>query len=119
MGATNRRVRHYECEVVVSSGADGPGPVAFVYLFDEQRQLLASIACHSDPARIRPAEQQENGVILASLAREELPTLIDLLRNEKPVFLRWEEATSTLRVTSGEEPVGEEELKRMFSWLYV
>jgi hypothetical protein len=116
---TNRQVRHYECEMVLSANTKAPGPLGFVYLYGEGRELLASLGFHADPARLKPAEEQADGTILASLLREELPVLIDLLRNEKPVFLRWTSATATLRLTTGEEPVGEEELKRMFSWLYI
>ena len=119
MAIINRRVRHYECEMVLSASTKTPGPLGFVYLYGEGRQLIASLAFVTDPTRLKPAEAQPDGSVLASCSREELPMLIDLLRNEKPVFMRWDPATPSLRITTGEEPVGEEELKRMFSWLYI
>lgn len=119
MTTTNRHVRHYELEMVLSSSTKVPGPVGFLYLYGDGRDLIASLAFHADEERIRPAEEREDGTILASLSREELPVLVDMLRHEKPVYTSWNPATATLRITTGAEPVGEEELKRMFSWLYI
>jgi len=41
--------------------------------------------------------------------QDQFPDAVDLLRNEKPVFFQWSDATG-VRLSTEQEPVGEEEL---------
>ena len=60
-----------------------------------------------------------------SLSRLILPApsdavfVTDMLRNEKPVYFSWSPESQSIRLSTNKEPVGEQELRRLFSFLYV
>jgi hypothetical protein len=41
-----------------------------------------------------------------------------MLRYEKPVYFTWDDSTHMARITTEDEPVGEEEHKSLFKFLF-
>ncbi len=120
MAISNLYVKHYQYELTLSAGpGHPPSPAGVVYLYGEARELLAAVAVQQNEDEPKPAEAVDDGVILASIRPAQLSHIIELLRHEKPVILCWDDSTGTLRLTTGSEPVGEAERKRLFSWLYI
>lgn len=118
MGVSNHHIKQYECGLSLGGGEAGPD--ATLYLYGERRELLAAIAFRADAQSLAPASVQEgSGVVLATLPIAAYDRIVDMLRNERPVVLCSDPAAGSLRLTTGNEPVGEEELRRMFSWMYV
>ena len=88
---------------------------AFLYLFDEKNTLLC-MAAFVERAGILPGPRQGlNGTVFLSFHRNDLPSVIDMLRNEKPVMFNWSADNQSAQITTGKEPVGEEEGKHLYS----
>lgn len=116
---TNLRIRRYQYELRSAEVGRRPGAAAMVYLYGKTNDLIGAIAFFDTPDAARAPVEQDNGIVTASMPATMLPYVIDMLRHEKPVTFCWSEQTSSLRLTTDDEPVGEEELKRLFSFLYI
>ena len=57
---------------------------------------------------LKKAERNEAGEYVLYFSYDELDRVVDLLRNEKPVYLLWRGPDDT-RISTGPEPVGEGE----------
>ncbi len=84
---------------------------AIIGLRREGGSLLGGAYFHADPATLPDTDDQTStGYVWCHYSWEHFPHVLDLLRNEKPVFLRyvaggWKIAS----VTTSLEPVGEGE----------
>jgi hypothetical protein len=45
--------------------------------------------------------------------------VLDMLRNEKPVYFSWWREAQSMHLSTAKEPVGEQEMRKLFSFLYV
>ncbi|MEO0996526.1 MAG: hypothetical protein AAFX58_03310 [Pseudomonadota bacterium] len=119
MSVENHRVRKYQYEFHTRYGDDGPSDSAIVYLHGERDVLLAVIAFLPDDKPIEMPSESANGHVSAEMHVSRLPGVIDMLRNERPVIVSWSAESAVFRLTTQEEPVGEQELKRLFRFLYI
>lgn len=62
----------------------------------------------NSPDPLKPAVKYSSGVYGLYYGLDELPLIIDMLRNEKPVYLVFNGPTNS-RITTTTEPVGEGE----------
>jgi hypothetical protein len=69
---------------------------------------LASVYFSTEEEPLRPAEQFSNGTYGLYYDYQELQIVLDMLRNEKPVYLIYNGARNT-RLSTAPEPVGEGE----------
>jgi hypothetical protein len=82
---------------------------AFLYLYDAQNKLLC-MAAFVERTGILPGPRQGlNGTVFLSFHRSDLLSVTDMLRNEKPVLFNWSAENQSAQITTGKEPVGEEE----------
>jgi hypothetical protein len=81
--------------------------------------LLAMLVFHDSDGSPDLPQETTDGYITARFPHRELANFIDMLRNEKPVYLSWTPETQSIRVSTDEEPVGEQELRKLLSWLYI
>lgn len=88
---------------------------AFLYLFDEQNKLLCMAAFVERTGPLPGPRQGLNGTVFLSFHRDDLASVIDMLRNEKPVMFNWSADNQSAQITTGKEPVGEEEDKHIAS----
>jgi hypothetical protein len=88
---------------------------AFLYLFDALNKLLCMGAFVERKPPLPPPRQNLNGTVFLSFHRSDLSSMIDMLRNEKHVIFNWSEDNSSAQITTGKEPVGEEEDKHIAS----
>lgn len=119
MTTENHHIEKYQYELHNQFSEDGISDNALLYLYGREKQLLAAIAFVPDGRKLEaPSEEPEGHVTLQMHARH-LPPLIDMLRNEKPVSFSWSPASSVVRISTQKEPVGEQELKKLFRFLYI
>lgn len=117
MSITNTFARRYQYELFSPDRKNPDKPSAAIYLYGDSDKLLGCIF-FSDQAEFKePVE--ENGIVIVSSPNANFERMIDMLRNEKPVIFCWDNISRHLRICTGNEPVGEEELKRLFSFLYI
>ena len=87
--------------------AAGP-PMACALLYGTTRYLGAIWFVDStEPLPL--ATKSSTGIYTLYYRMRDLPTIVDLLRNEKPVFLHFADGINA-RLSTGEEPVGEGEV---------
>jgi len=80
---------------------------AIVFLYDNGASLIAKVEFIPDTEPVPPAVETDGKYVLY-YPRAALPEVIDLLRNESPVYVTWvDSANATL--STGYEPVGEGE----------
>jgi len=119
MTATSHRIASYQYEFRVEPGQPDSLGLAVLYLYDEHKTLLAMLVFHDKGGQGELPRQAAAGYVTAQLPRGQLGDLIDMLRNEKPVYFSWTPETQSVRITSDEEPVGEQELRKLLSWFYI
>ncbi len=119
MAIKNHRVWRYQYEFRNIAGRDDPDTTALVYLYGSRNSLFAALAFVNDKAKQRNPEEQESGVVTASYPMTMLNNVIDMLRHEKPIVFCWDPEAGELGFTTGSEPIGEQEVKRLFSFLYL
>jgi hypothetical protein len=119
MAVTNHRVASYQYEVRQEPGRGQLVRVSVLYLYGDRKNLLAMFVFHDGEGPPDLPQQTEAGHITAQFPKRELAALIDMLRNEKPVYFSWTLETQSVRVSTDEEPVGEQELRKLLSWLYI
>jgi hypothetical protein len=83
--------------------------VGVVWLSSAER-LVAAIAFVDGAGPLPPLHHGPSGVVSLALRAHSLPVMIDMLRNEKPVFFTWWKEKGFATVTTAAEPVGEGEL---------
>lgn len=104
-------VTNYQYEFRAMNGENA----AFLYLFDTQNKLLC-MAAFVERTGILPGPRQGlNGTVFLSFHRSDLLSVTDMLRNEKPVMFNWSTENSSAQITTGKEPVGEEEGRHIAS----
>jgi hypothetical protein len=90
---------------------------AFLYLFDADNKLLCMAAFVERTGALPGPRQGLNGTVFLSFHRGDLHSVTDMLRNEKPVMFNWSADNQSAQITTGKEPVGEEEGKHIASVL--
>ena len=78
-----------------------------LFLYDGHARVIAQVLSVPDGEPLPPAERRDGRAILY-YHRAAIPQVVDLLRNESPVYLLWGEGRNTALAT-GYEPVGEGE----------
>ncbi len=98
----------------VSANTDGyPGIYGFIRLYWGGRQRATLWFYRDSVTSIAANMSFVNGGVTNYYARfgqAQFSNCVDLLRNEKPVSLQWNEATKGAFLVTGAEPVGEAEL---------
>ncbi len=82
---------------------------AFLYLFDALNKLLCMAAFVERTGPLPGPRQSISGTVFLNFYRADLDGIIDMLRNEKPVMFNWSAENKSAQITTGKEPVGEEE----------
>jgi hypothetical protein len=119
MSANNSHIRRYQYQFLEEPGKKQSTESAMLYLYGDHDTLLAMLLFHDIDEPTDPPRRHDSGVITAHCPRACLHDYVDMLRNEKPVYCCWSEETQKLVISSNMEPVGEQELRKLFSWLYL
>lgn len=115
MAIENTRVARYQYEYRSSAAQTA----ALVYLYSQEDALLGVIAFSPTVDEPIPPQRHPEGYVSATLPLAALDGFTAMLRGEKPIYFSWSSAHQQARVGTGPEPVGEQELRKLFSWLYV
>jgi len=119
VASENSRIEKYQYEVRTRLRDGVVESVALLYLYAEQHEFLAVVAFVSDDHELEKPELSPNGQVTAELHLHQQAPIIDMLRNEKPVYFSWSADRQEISLSTAEEPVGEQELRRLFSWMYI
>ena len=97
---------------VCINGSGGLKERARIILYDTNHQTIGSIIFlkDSEEAKNKDDNQTSSGFISIYHSEDQLSNMIDLLRNEKPVYLGFSANWKTGYISTSEEPVGEGEM---------
>lgn len=119
MGSENSRIDKYQYEIHQDIDRDRTRDLAFLSLFDRQRKLLCAIAFVPDEQELTQPEESANGHVAMQMHEKHFARVLDMLRNEKPVYFGWWREAQSMHLSTAKEPVGEQEMRKLFSFLYV
>ncbi|MDO3378269.1 hypothetical protein [Geoalkalibacter halelectricus] len=103
----NTQIVHYQYEFRALPGEN----LALLTLFNPKGKAVAMLVFVDGSNPLPEPRETPGGLVIQSYYRRDLAGIIDMLRNEKPVHFTWASAARLARVTTEQEPVGEEEFR--------
>lgn len=92
--------------------------IAIVYLINKKDLICMSVFHDSDHEDLPPPREGLNGVVYVACKFNWLNNIIDMLRNEKPVFFLWDSANQIATVSTENENVGDEERTSLLKFIF-
>ena len=92
--------------------------VAIVLLLNNDDLLCMAAFVDNDEQELPPPREHINGMIYVSYRYKWLRDIIDMLRNEEPVYFSWSRNSQQAIISTEKEPVGEEEHKGLLKFLF-
>jgi hypothetical protein len=98
-------------EVLLISGYTGGGghQLGFVYFYEPGGKYIGYVGVIRESAALPANVQHANGVLNIYFHEAELVPLLDTVRNEKPIYVKFNTDLKWGSVGTDREPVGEEE----------
>lgn len=96
-----------------------PDDKAAIVLLLNDNDLICMAAFIDNGEEALPAPREGlNGVVYVSYQYTWLRDILDMLRNEQPVYFIWNKNDQYAAITTEEEPIGEEERKSLLQYLF-
>ena len=99
----------YKVLMVTGYTGGGGSQIAFVYFFEPSGRYIGYVGIIKDGAPLPANVQWANGVLNIYFHEAEFVPLLDTIRNERPVYVRYHTNLNWGSVGTDREPVGEEE----------
>jgi hypothetical protein len=105
-------IKKYEVSYFAGAQNVGGYPYRAIIALRDHTDVFVAIAYfHHSTATMPPADvQKATGLISCHYSGADFPQVLDLLRNEKPVYVEFDARTTVANVRTSPEPVGEGEL---------
>ncbi len=108
----NIEIKKYDYRIVPQATTVQSTYFANMYLYDAANKMIAELNFINDGlfTNIPPAAIDTYGKVKMYFKEQEFPKIVDMLRNEKPLYLFGKETAPTwFVITTSSEPVGEGE----------
>lgn len=92
--------------------------VAILMLLNNNDLLCMAAFIDDDETPLPAPVEGLNGVAYVSYRYKWLRDILDMLRNEEPVYFIWNSNDQYAVITTEKEPIGEEERKGLLSYLF-
>ena len=96
-------------QILMISGYGGGKQIGFVYFYEASGKYIGYVGIIKDSAPLPGNVQWPNGILNIYFHEAELVALLDTLRNERPVHVKYHTNLKWGSVGTDREPVGEEE----------
>lgn len=110
----NEEITHYQYEF--RSVLDEN--VEMLFLFADNEEPMAMIMFSDKDKPLPGPKEAPSGVVVLTYRRRALRGIVDMLRNEKPIYFTWAAEHRIARITTEMEPPGEEEFRSIWSQLF-
>lgn len=104
-----KEIKRYALKIFGGPSGSGKGKRGSIYLFDKDNRGLGRIDFWDEGIMLPKDEKSEMEGVLFSLYQERWYDVVDMLRNESPVFIAWQEKLQNAYIGTSQEPVGEGE----------
>ncbi len=102
-------VGKYRVLLITGYAGGGGHQVGFVYFNDKAGKYVGYVGIIKDASPLPANVQHANGILNIYFHEAELVALLDTLRNERPVFVKFNTDLKWGSVGTDLEPVGEQE----------
>jgi hypothetical protein len=99
----------YRILMISGYGGGGGNQIAFVYFYEPSGKYIGYVGIIKDGAPLPGNVQWPNGVLNIYFHEAEFVALLDTLRNERPVYIRYHTNLKWGSVGTDREPIGEQE----------
>ncbi|MEM7657444.1 MAG: hypothetical protein AAF399_15025 [Bacteroidota bacterium] len=101
-------IKHYAIRFHGGPQGSGSGIRTQIHLFDDKNRMVGAVDFYEQGHSL-PIDSKQDQLIRLSLPSDQAFAIIDMLRNEKPIFLEWQERLQNGYLGTSQEPVGEGE----------
>ena len=92
--------------------------IAILYLFSGNELVCMSVFHDKEETEMPPPHEGPNGVIYKACRYNWFANIVDLLRNEAPVYFVWNSMDKIATITTENENVGEEERNNLIKYIF-
>ena len=86
-------------------------PKGWIWLYGPNNELAGTIGFHDEEAlKEKKTRLDSVGIPRGQMCFVVMLTVMDLLRNEGPIYVHWVDAMQQMWIDTAPEPVGEEEM---------
>lgn len=104
-----KEIKRYAYKIFGGPKGSGNGKRASIYLFNKDNHAIGTVDFWEEGAILPADGLSETGLIQFSLHIGLMDSVVDMLRNEEPVFVAWQERLKNAYIGTSQEPVGEGE----------
>lgn len=104
-----KEIKRYALKIFGGPKGSGSGKRASIHLFDKDNRGIGRIDFWDADLTLPADENSDLNGITLSLYASMLDNVVDMLRNEEPCFIAWQESIKNAYISTGQEPVGEGE----------
>lgn len=104
-----KEVKRYALKIFGGPRGSGAGKRSSIYLFDKDNHGIGRVDFWDAGITLPADENSDMGGITFSLHIDQMHDVVDMLRNEGPIFIAWQETLKNAYIGTGQEPVGEGE----------
>ena len=97
-------------ELLFISGYGNKDQLGFIYLYEPAGGYIGYLGIMKDGSALPANVQWPNGLLNIHFHAAQLTALMDTLRNEQPVFVKFNPDLKWGSLGTGREPVGEQEV---------
>jgi len=103
----NKEVGTYQ--VLMISGYSNPNQIGFVYFYEPGGAYIGYAGIIKDGSPLPANVQWPNGILNIYFPNAQFSPMLDTLRNEQPLYVKFNTDLKWGSVGTGSEPVGEQE----------
>jgi hypothetical protein len=92
--------------------------IAILYLFGGNELVCMSVFHDNEEEELPPPREDPNGVIYNACRLNWFRAMIDMLRNEAPVYFVWNPEEKIATISTENENVGEAERKSLIKYIF-
>ena len=104
-----KEIKRYALKIFGGPKGSGLGKRASIHLFDKDNRGIGRVDFWDAEMDLPADENSEMNGIILSLHAARMVNVVDMLRNEEPCFIAWQESIKNAYISTGQEPVGEGE----------
>ena len=101
-----KEVKHYAVRIHGGPKGSGDGSRASIHLFDKGNRMIGHISFKDNGLALN-RDKEENAVVSMDMPAANLTDVVDLLRNEGPIYIDWQSTLKNAYLGTAQEPVGE------------
>lgn len=102
-------IKNYAVRYHGGPQGSGEGIRGQIHLLGQQNRLVGWLDFYDAGRQLPRDHKTAQGHIVLSFYFEAMFSVVDILRNEKPIYLYWQESIQNGYLGTGQEPVGEGE----------